>query len=249
MTRLGGDDLPTDADLRAAFGFLTVLGRADPSPPSPRAVPLFPLVGLVVGALVGIVWWLGDLWWAPLLAAAVAVVADAVLTGGLHLDGVADAGDGLLAPLPRERRLAAMSEPQIGAFGVIAVVGVLLLRTAALASTAATPLGVAALLAASRAVMGAVAATRPHARADGGLGGPLRGASRSHLAVVAVPCALLPGLAGAGFVGVLAVGATVAAAAAVVLVAQRRIGGWTGDVLGAAGVVGETVGLLVLAVR
>ena len=117
---------------RGALGFLTVAGGA--AAPVPAATAWFPLVGLLVGCTIGVVWWAAALAFPPAVAAGVVVAADLALTGMLHLDGLADSADGLLPPLPRDRRLAFLRSPEVGAFGVAAVVTTLGLRWAALAA-------------------------------------------------------------------------------------------------------------------
>src|SRR4029453_1116990 len=104
-------------------------------------------------------------------------------TGMLHLDGLADSADGLLPPLPRDRRLAVMRSPEVGAFGVAAVVTAIGLRWAALA--ALIPPGgdlpatrlflLGGLWAASRAVMAGTLLLAPYAGAEGGLAARFRG--------------------------------------------------------------------------
>jgi adenosylcobinamide-GDP ribazoletransferase len=140
---------------------------------------------------------------------------------------------------------------------------VLLLRFGALASTPAVPLAVAGLWCGSRTSMVAIARTLAYTRPEGGLvtafvpsavGSPMSPVRRwTTGAVVTVlaglALALVLAAIGDRVRGLEAVGAEAAAVAAVAWLAQRRIGGFTGDVLGAAGVVGETVGLLVLAAR
>jgi adenosylcobinamide-GDP ribazoletransferase len=224
--------------MKAAFAFLTVLGRA--APPQPGAVAWFPVVGAVVGAGVGLVWWGAGEWWSPPVAAALAVTADLVLTGMLHLDGLADAADGLLPPLPRERRPEVMAAPDTGAFALGTVAVVLLLRFAALASVA-RPTGrevaaVAAVWATTRAWMAVTMATAPYVGRGAAVG---FAGTRSMVALLTFPFALL--------VHGGAVVASLVAFEAVVWFARRRIGGFSGDVLGAAGMVGETAGLLALA--
>jgi len=233
---------------RAAVGFLTVLGGA--APLGPAALAWFGVVGALLGAAVGGARWGLDGATGPLLAAALAVGLDLALTGLLHVDGLADTADGLLPPLPRDRRLEVMRRPDVGAFGVAVIVGVLLVRWSAFASlapTTTTIAGVAAVWAATRAAMVAVLLTRPHARPDGGLparfGTARRGAT---LVAGAVPVVLCATLGGVG--GVAAVAAALLTAVLVVAGAQRKIGGYTGDVLGALGVLGETAGLVALVV-
>src|SRR5207253_6057841 len=99
----------------------------------------------------------------------VAVVADVVLTGALHVDGLADTADGVLPHLDRERRLAVMAEPDVGAFGVAAVVLTLGLRVAVLASLPPDIGLTAALWCAPRTVMAVAAPSPPYPRAAGGL--------------------------------------------------------------------------------
>lgn len=220
--------------MRAALAFLTPIGGA--RPPSPRALPWFPIVGAVVGGTVGVAWWLAGEVWDPLVAAALAVAADLALTGMLHHDGLADSADGLLPHLPVERRLAVMRQPDIGAFGVSAVGVVLLVQVAALASMAPDPVLLVALFASSRGGAAVILASRPYAR-PGGLAEAFRG--RAPLAWVLTFVAI----AALGSVEPLAL-AAVPAFAGVIVLAERRLGGYTGDTLGAAIVVAQTVGVL-----
>ena len=242
------DDLRPHDGLRAALAFLTPLGGA--ATPGPRAFSWFPVVGALTGLILGAIWWPADQLIGPLAAAAVVVVADLVLTGALHFDGLVDSADGLLPHLPRDRRLAVMAQPDVGAFGVAAGGSCLLLRTTALAELGLLgeprPLLLAALWSVSRTSMAVAARLLPYARGNG-------------LATSFGPDAGWTAIAAGG--GILALGlgvadhpltpvalvAAVAAAAAVHRLARRRLGGFTGDVLGAGGVVAETVGLLVAA--
>ena len=235
--------------MRRAFSFLTILGGS--AEPTPTTFAWFPLVGAVLGLVVGAVWWVTARHGAPLLAGAVALVVDLALTGLLHVDGLADAGDGLLAPMSRERRLAVMADPAIGAFGAVSVIAVLLVRLAAFASARPAPFIVAALWCASRTAMVLITQVLPYAREGGIVGAFL---NRGHRVVLGV--SIVVGLAGSvalgarcGLHGVLSVLATLLGAGIVAALAARRLGGYTGDVLGASGVVGETVGLVVWALR
>ncbi len=228
-----------------AFGFLSVLGGA--APLTRRALPWFPVVGLMLGAAVGAGWDLGQrvLPWS--VAAGLTLVLGAGLTGLLHLDGLADAADGLLPPVAPARRLEIMRTPEVGAFGVAVVVLVLLVQFAALSSTGAEPLVLAGLWAASRAIAAGAVAIVPYARTEGAAAGLVEGAPRWPVVAV-LPAMALAGL-GAGWVGAVAVASGAVAAAVVVALARSRIGGFTGDVLGAAIVIGETVGLVVCGAR
>lgn len=229
-----------------ALAFLTPLGG--PAAPTPAALAWFPVVGAAMGFWLGGVWWLADRFWTHAVAAAVVIVADLAVTGMLHFDGLVDSADGLLPPLDGPaRRLDVMADPATGAFGVGAGAGVLLLRWAALASLAPSPAVLSALWCASRLGMAHVARTVPYARPKG-LATAFVEPGRGGLPVVGI---LL--MAGIVVVGggdaLIGVAVLALAMAAVVALAVRRIGGFTGDVLGAAGLVGETAGLLAAAAR
>ncbi len=244
--------------MRRALGFLTVFGGA--STPSGTTLGWFPLAGALIGAVLGALWWGAAQLWTPVVAAAVVVAADAAVTGMLHLDGLADAADGLLAPMERSRRLTVMADPHMGAFGVATLAVVLILRVTALSSIAAAPLLLAGVWCASRTTMALIAWTQPYAR-PGGLAHAFlddgRTPGRGLVVAVGLGGAVLAvGLAVVGggelshrWLGAAAVIVGAAVAAGVAGLARRRLGGFTGDVLGAAGVAGETAALVVLAVR
>ena len=246
--------------MRRAMSFLTPFGG--PADPAPSALAWFPAVGALIGLAVGGIWWAARRGWAPPAAAAIAVIADAALTGLLHLDGLADAADGLLPPLSRARRLEVMADPRLGAFGAAGLAIVLLARFGAFASMPPSPLAIAGLWSGSRTAMAVTARAVPYAR-PGGLASaflpaPAAGARPGAAARLTRPAllglaggllALALAFAGRGALGVAAVGAEAVGAAAVVFLAWRRLGGFTGDVLGAAAVIGETAGLLALALR
>lgn len=236
---------------RSALGFLTVVGG--PAAPSPSALPWFPVVGAGLGGALGLVWTgAAHLWPAP-VAAAVVVAVDLGLTGLLHVDGLADGADGLLPHLDRERRLAVMRDPGVGAFGTAVVAIVVVLRVVSLAAVGASTALLAGLWCLSRGVMALAVATLGYARPNG-LASGFRDAGGA-----------VPGGPAAGVLGVVAAtvllvwwwpvpGLAVAAAAlvgsgAVLELGARRLGGYTGDVLGAAAMVGETLGLVVAGAR
>lgn len=235
--------------MRSALGFLTVVGGA--APPNRRAPAWFGPVGAALGLAVGGVWWVAGELWPPLVAALLAVTVDAALTGMLHFDGLADSADGLLPPLERGRRLEVMATPGVGAFGGMVVTLVVLARVAALAALAPDPLLVAGLWTASRASMAVALASLPYARVGGGAASGFRaGPTTPALAALALGCALVAWAFDGGWgPGVLVAAGSLAGFGAVMTLAWRRLGGYTGDVLGAAGLVAETVGLLVAAAR
>jgi adenosylcobinamide-GDP ribazoletransferase len=238
--------------MRAALVFLTVIGRS--TAPTRRSLIWFPVIGALIGLAVGGVWTGTSHAWPVMVAAALTVAFDALLTGGLHWDGLADSGDGLLPALETERRLEVMTDPRIGAFGALAIAFVLLLRYSALL---AGPVGVwivAALWCASRALAVVVMSAGRYARSQGMADAFFAtGGQRSQTAVataslglaISVPLSLIdrPGH------GAAAIGAELATFGAMTWFANRRLAGYTGDVLGAQIVLGETIGLLVWAAR
>ncbi|HEX2384302.1 MAG TPA: adenosylcobinamide-GDP ribazoletransferase [Acidimicrobiales bacterium] len=231
--------------MRRALAFLTPLGRA--AVPDRRTMSWFPVVGALVGGAVGCVWWGADRLWPPAVAAALTLAADLALTGMLHVDGLADSADGLLPHMPRERRLEVMSEPTVGAYGIAVTACVLLLRFAALASMPPSILLIAGVWCGSRTVMAVAARALPYARAEGGLATAMLGGDWKPVGLYGVIAAVSLGAFAGGRRTEIAVAAGLVASAAVVLFARRKLGGFTGDVLGAAGIVGETVALVVAA--
>jgi adenosylcobinamide-GDP ribazoletransferase len=233
---------------RGAVAFLTPVGGA--AAPDPRSLAWFPLVGAAVGAAVGGVWWLACQVWPPGVAAALAVVADLAITGMLHIDGLCDSADGLLAPMTRARRLEVMAAPDVGAFGVAVCAVVLLVRWVSLASLHPSVWLVMAVCCLSRGAMAVVALAVPYAR-PGGLATAFRGDTLHPVVIglVGVVGAVALAVLWKPLAGVAAVGAVLIGAGLVIALAWRRIGGFTGDVLGALGVVGETAGLMVAAAK
>jgi adenosylcobinamide-GDP ribazoletransferase len=232
--------------MREALAFLTVVGG--PATPTPRSLRWFPLVGAAIGAAVGSVWWLADQIFPALLAAALTVTADLAVTGLLHADGLADAADGLLPHADRARRLEIMRTPGVGAFGAATLGIVLLARTAGLAARPADVALVAGLWCASRTVAAAAPAWLAYAR-DDGLASPFLASPASRLVVLALLPAAALAVVGVGWPGAAAIGAAMLAAIGVLALSRHRLGGFTGDVLGAVIIVAETVGLVVAGAR
>lgn len=236
--------------LRAAVSFLTVIpvGNADGSGGERLGRAYFPAIGAAVGLMAGLVFVIVAAISTPLLAAASAVAALTLLTGALHLDGLADSADGLLGRGDAERRLAIMRDPRLGTYGVVAVVVVLALQLAALASMSPAR-ALAALIVAgalSRLATLAVLAAVPYVR-ETGLGNIAfdrrrRGADLlAGLAITAVVCAL--DWRRAAIAALLVAISTLA----LVALARRRLGGATGDVCGATAELGQVAALLVFA--
>jgi adenosylcobinamide-GDP ribazoletransferase len=215
------------------------------------ALPWFPLVGCFVSAAVGLVLdgvmeWLH---WSS-GAAVLAVLTSVLLTGGLHLDGLADTVDGWRGGRTRERRLDIMKDSRIGAMGAMALILVLLLQMVALARLAGV-MRVALLLLPlayilSRLAMVLLAVSLPYARAGGGTAEQfVKDARGWHFIVALLLAAALCGLL-AGPVGLVAVFVALLVTLALRLWMRNLFGGVTGDLLGCASVVVETVLLFLL---
>ncbi|WP_431892970.1 adenosylcobinamide-GDP ribazoletransferase [Nonomuraea sp. bgisy101] len=217
-----------------------------------RAMVLAPLTGLVLGAVSCLPLALPG---SELLGAALALGLLALLTRGLHLDGLADLADGLGSGRPAAQALDVMKRSDIGPFGVVTLVFTLIVQCAALAEAGPVAL-VAACVTGRLALTWACTPGVPSAR-PGGLGAMVAGTVRRGAALVAtlvvLSAAVLAGAAGAGpagggFVLPLAVLAGLGVATGLLAHAVRRLGGVTGDVLGALVETAATTVLVVCAV-
>ena len=227
-------------DLACAFGFLTRLpvprSFCDPATTLATGFRALPLVGAVVGLGAGLVYWGGLVLGLPALAAAMlALGAAALLTGCLHEDGLADCADALGAGRDRTLALSIMRDSRIGSFGVLALIFVIGLKASTLASLTADQ-GLRALIAThagARGLLGLVAFSFPPARAEG-LGASLGRVEDKIVAQALVLGLVLPLLAAGIGAGLPALLLGAIAALLVRQQADRRIGGHTGDVFGAA---------------
>ncbi|MEL6450788.1 MAG: adenosylcobinamide-GDP ribazoletransferase [Pseudomonadota bacterium] len=208
---------------------------------SARAVWAYPIVGAVVGVVVaGLSAVATALGLPPMIVAGLCLGALVMLTGAMHEDGLADTADGLWGGHDPARRLEIMKDSRIGAYGVIALIVVLGLRWLGFAAVAWPALITALIL--SRAMMPPLMLALPHARADG--------LSR-HVGTpppVAVLAGALIGVGAAvaliGWAGLIAAFVAALAAAGIGALAHAKIGGQTGDILGATQIVTEIAVLL-----
>ncbi len=238
------------ASFRAAIGFLTILpvSPRDAAGSLARAPAWFPAVGLLLGGMLAFLdLALRALHLPVLLNSALLLATLAALTRALHLDGFMDTCDALLGGFDRERRLEILRDPHVGAFAVVGVICLLLVKLAALTALPSGSRTWVLILfpCLSRAAMVLAMKRFPYARREG-LGTPF--ASRGGLgpwagllvaAAASVALTGLPGLALAALAGVVAwaVGAW----------ATRLLGGVTGDIYGAVNEIAE-VAVLALAV-
>lgn len=231
----------------AALQFLTVIpipARLDERD-FERSPVWFPLVGLLLGGIVAVVdAVLAKMGLSGLLLSALSVGLLAALSGGLHLDGLADTADGFLSARPRERVLEIMRDSHIGTMGVLALIFVLAIKGAALTELTGPMRWKALLFAplAGRCLQIGVMGLLPYARKEGGLAGVFlrrnnRGLVASSATVLCVVALLLLGFRE----GLVLVFATAAVAVLLSLWSLRRIGGFTGDTLGATSEIVEAV--------
>ncbi len=242
------------ADLRIALVFLTRfpirIPTHEPARPLAEVATFFPVAGALVGLCGGLVFGIADLLGLPsLLAAVLAVAAMVLATGGLHEDALADVADGFGAGGARDRILTIMRDSRVGTYGVLALILATTARIGALMTLADPTLVLAVLLAAgaaSRTAAVGLMVWLPAARSDGlGATAGKPGAERFY---VAATIAVLAGLLFMG-IGATVTAAIVGGSVAVLLgrLALKRIGGHTGDVLGAAVQLCE-IGVLLAAV-
>lgn len=213
------------------------------------ALPWFPVVGALVGALTvgagelvlrghasleAVVQGRGTAW--PGAAAFCMLVTGVLVTGALHLDGLADSADGLGGGRNRERALAIMKDSRTGAFGVLALVLVLLGKFAAYGRLLETGhlVWIIAACILARAAQVFLAASQPYARETGTAGAFVRQANWRHAAGAGVGAvALVTAVCGFGLAVPVMAALACGVSAAWGMWCRKRLGGVTGDTLGA----------------
>jgi adenosylcobinamide-GDP ribazoletransferase len=236
--------------LAGAIGLLTVL-------PVPRygewqgraMLPWFPVVGMILGGLWAALDALAGLIFPHLLRGAIATLFLVLLTGGLHLDGLADTADGLLSHRSRDKALEIMKDSRIGTWGVLALFGVLGFKTLALAQDIHASRALVLVLV---PVYGRIAMLLgiwilPYGRAEDGMAREL---FNGNSGMSCVPGSLLAGIGSTllGWPGAILInGVCVVVIASMLSLFWLRARCITGDMLGALGEVTETVLLVAMA--
>jgi adenosylcobinamide-GDP ribazoletransferase len=241
------------APLGEAIRFLTVLPVPGLPPMSEagivRAIPFFPIVGLLIGVILLVLGLVARLLWPDWVVAMLLVVAWGVITAGLHLDGLSDTFDGVMSWRPRERKLEIMKDSRIGAMGALALIALLGLKTGWLAAADHNwwqALLLAPVLGRWADVYGIL--SFPPA-AEGGLGKTFQEQAQPNDLLVATIWTAALVLLIAGFTGMLAMLLVWLVAYLLGQWWTQTLGGLTGDTYGALCEIGETVALAVFAAR
>ena len=214
-----------------------------------RGIVMFPLIGVVLGGLTGLVFMALQTWCGIPLAALFAVLTLALLTGGFHLDGLADTCDGIFSARRRERMLEIMRDSRLGTHGGLALIFVLVAKVLVVSEVALRGTSALAALAAACAVgrgMAVLLMYRQRYAREEGLGNLFIGkiTLRQMLITMGIALALATLLLGVN--GLRAALITLVLVWALGQALKRTLGGQTGDTLGAAIELGEVIFLLAL---
>lgn len=239
----------TLGDIRTAIALLSRIPVKAEFDRSAKAAWAYPLAGIAVSLIAGLITMIG-LWIglsAP-VAAALWIGATIVLTGAMHEDGLADCADGFWGGFEKARRLEIMKDSQIGTYGVLALVLAIGLRWLLIAALIAADNWFWSLLAVetlSRAVMPLIMHALPHARSDGL--SHAQGRPPLDAAAIAAGIGIMLALLCLGWVAVKIAVLLAFATAAIAKLADIKIGGQTGDVLGASQQIAMIIALMTLA--
>lgn len=213
----------------------------------------FPIVGLIIAVLVSILPWLLGGYLPGIVLGGLVVVAEVVLTGGLHLDGLMDTCDGFFGGNGRENKLDIMSDSRVGGFGVLGAVCVLLLKFAIYTSLVGLtrlgagllPVALITILPATRWAMVLAVRVFPSARPTG-LGFVFRQTVTMPSLIIGGVISLLIALIVGHLVGFFLWIGIALTALGLGLWARRVLGGLTGDIYGTIAEVTEVVALILL---
>jgi len=241
------------AELRLAASFLTIVpfisGRALDNESVAASLGWFPLVGFAIAVALSLEDLLLARFFDVTVRSILIVLSLTIVTGALHLDGLADTADALGAGRDRERALVILRDSRIGSFGAAAIFFALALKVVALATLAGARryTAIFAAVGLARWAMVAVAGRIPYLRADGAGSAILASGSEPRnltIASLTVVAAMLP-LASRTVLG--AILAAIAITLAIRAFYRRWLGGVTGDLIGACGELVEIAVLLIFA--
>ena len=239
-------------DFFTGLQFLTrirLVKQTDWSPESfGRSVKFFTLIGAIIGLILAGLNYIGSQIFPAHVLAAVLIIAEIVLTGGLHCDGFMDTADGVFSGRPRERMLEIMKDSRVGANGVVAFGFLLLLKYSLLVDMTPTTLFAAlvAMPVAGRLTMVISITAFPYARPEGMGKAFAQYANRTTLliAAVAAAAAIIP----LGLQAVACAGGAVLAGILTARYLAQVLGGLTGDTYGAVTELTELTALLLFVI-
>ncbi|HBT3176135.1 TPA: adenosylcobinamide-GDP ribazoletransferase [Klebsiella aerogenes] len=214
-----------------------------------RGIVTFPLVGLLLGAIAGLVMLALHAWCGLPLAALLTVLALALLTGGFHLDGLADTCDGIFSARRRERMLEIMRDSRLGTHGGLALIFVLVAKILVISELALRGTSMLAALAAACAVargMSVLLMYRQRYAREQGLGNVFIGKVTFRQTVITLVLSLVLATLLLGLHGLVAAVITLLVVWGLGQALKRTLGGQTGDTLGAVIELGEVIFLLAL---
>lgn len=213
-----------------------------------RSARYFPLIGVLIGSLTALVFFIANLWLSPETSAAFAIGASLILTGALHEDGFADCCDGLGGGASREHALEIMQDSRLGTYGVAGLLVVLGLKWSVLAEFSPEQ-GVIALIVAgavSRGMIPPVLVSSGYARSRG-LASSVAGGVTVPEAAFATLLSLAIAMIAGPAAGLAAFTAAVLTSGTMLAILVRKLGGYTGDGLGAIQTVAEVTVLVFFA--
>ena len=238
-----------------AWQFLTILpwrkcGQECTPPLLGRSMAYYPAIGLLLGLILWAAHWALSLFLPRALSDGLVLLILVILTGALHLDGLADTLDGLAAGKAPEERLRIMKDHRVGTFGAVGLILVLGLKFLALHSLPAQDVGKALLvaLALSRWSMVQLVYRAPYARREGGLGLPFKENLKKREMVIATIISLAVSLFFLRFWGAILWLAVGVVTLLIQSFFEKKIGGITGDILGAANEANEVFALILICV-
>lgn len=254
MSNSGKDSVSTQLGaLSCAFRFLTLIPvrwqESRDGDLFPLSVNYFPLVGVTIGAAAVLLCTAAGTVFPPIFLSFLVVTFLSAISGFLHLDGLADSGDGLLSHRSRERSLEIMKDSRIGSMGVVGILLVLLGKFSALSSLSLSQICLAAFLMpiAGRVSIVITMAFFPYARPEGGLGALFYSAGMKKAAAMALLLLLMCSmLTNSVMLALLVVFSILLLIWLFAQFCKKRIGGVTGDTLGAICELSEAVTAVVI---
>ncbi len=213
-----------------------------------KGLALAPLVGLLIGGFVAVAGYMFNIVFSPAISAVLVVITYILLTGGIHLDGLGDTFDGIFSNRPKEKILEIMRDSRVGTYAVLVIVCILGLNAVLIYSIISVHMYFALVLMPVAGRIGSVtgAAVSRYARSGPGLGKSFIDYCGFKELIIAAILSIITFFAFKGFVGIFLCLFIFLSAVLLVKFLGRKIGGATGDVLGAVCELNQTIFLIML---